>query len=199
VRHSDKFWGPDCHLRGIRATAKCSRVVFTEIPHCHKYCGSYFRSCNILFMLPYTVLWRECGPADYEPDSLLPLLLMQHSLPRRYTFGFCFGMDVSTTATRQFFQRVTTVFGICHHLPGLSPNFTPWINTDGKIFLKHYSTVYSPNLWQCGSWDNCFYSPMHTICMVSDSSPSIRVIQVKLLPNSILTALYLRILRARIN
>ena len=174
-------------------------VVFTEIPNCHEYCGSYFRSCNNILMLPHTVFWQECGPADHEPHSILPLLLVQHSLPRRYTFEFWFGVDVSTTATPHCLLRVTTVFGICHHLPGSSLNFTPWINTDRKIFLKHYSTLYSPNMWQCGSWDNCLYSPIHIICMVPDSSPSIRVIQVKLLPKSILTALYLRTLDARIN
>jgi len=67
--------------------------------------------------------------------------------------------------------------GICHHLPGSSLNFTPWINTDRHIVLKQYSTVYSPNLWQCGSWDNCFYTPIHIICMVPDSSLSIRATQ----------------------
>ena len=194
-----KFESLSAILRGIRTSAKCSRIVFTEIPNCHEYCGSYFRSCDIIRMLPHTVLWRKCGPADREPHRVLPLLLMQHSLPRRYTFGFCFGVDVSTTATRQCLRSVKTVFGVCHHQPGSSLNFTPWINTDRKIFLKHFSSVYSPNLWQYGSWDNCLYIPTHIICMVPDSSPSTRVIQVKLLPNSILTALYLRILGARIN
>jgi hypothetical protein len=85
-------------------------------------------------MLPYTVLRRECEPADHEPHSVLPLLLMQHSLPRRNTFGFWFGVDVSISATRQCLQRVTTVWYMPP--PCSSFNFNPWINTERHIFLK---------------------------------------------------------------
>jgi hypothetical protein len=150
-------------------------------------------------VLPYAVLWRECGLADHETYSVLPLLLMQHSPPRRYTFGFWFGMDVSTTATCQCLQRVTTVFGWCYHPPGLS-----LISLLGSILTGRYSSstsqLYIHQIYgSLGVGTIVSTALRHIICMVPDLSSPIRVIQVKLLPNNILSALYLFILRALIN
>jgi hypothetical protein len=195
VRHSDICWAHECHLNGVRATAIGSRAVSTEFLNCHEYCGSYFWCCNITrvtICCALTGVWTSrpwntaychyclCS-THHLAGTLLDFGLEWMSLPPPH---------ISASRGWQLSLVDAIIRLVC-----------PLISLLGSILTGRCSSSTSQLCIHqiCGSLGvGTIVSTAlgHIICMVPDSSSPIRVIHVKLLPNNMLSALYLFILRA---